>query len=754
MTLTEALRGRMTVAGRLASGYIRPVLRLVNSGALLALLVCAAGALAAELPPSASARGAEHEGRHRVQATLLLDVEKVRPGDTFRVGIHFRMEPRWHIYWRNPGDSGLSTKISWDAPGVEQGPLQWPFPDTFRTTDGFIVTHGYADEVLLFTTARASEEATGALTISAAADLLVCEVNCIPAELVVTRPLPIGQETVADPAAAAVFQKYAVQVPQPADAAGYRVAVNLEGPLRAGEKFNGSLELVRKDGGALTRSVQGDFFVPERIEALTSVSLGKPTAAGVFPMSGVAGPDATSEPVKLAGVLRLGTRQSGFQVLEVEAPLAPLAPAAASAPESPSEEAAPKTPTLALPLALLFAFLGGVILNLMPCVFPVLALKVYGFTRIVQEEGGRKGLHAVAYAGGILFSMAALAGAVVAVRAAGRGVGWGFQFQEPLFVALVCAVLVAFALNLFGVFDVGQPGSELASKVDHSHGPWRSAGEGVLAVVLATPCSAPLLGTAVGFAIAAGAFATFAVFLMIGLGLAAPFCLLVFVPSLARRLPKPGAWMERVKQLLGFALLATAVWLVWVLGGLAGVDGMARLLAFLLAVSLSAWVFGLAQRRQGMRKAVGVIVAGLLLVLSGLPLLRFEAPTGQRTSGMESAQPWEEKAVASALKAGQPVFVDFTADWCLTCKFNERTVLATTEVQRTFAEKDVAVFVADWTRRDERISRELERHGRAGVPMYLVLSPHRPNAPELLPEVITPQIVVDALARASEEHPN
>jgi thiol:disulfide interchange protein DsbD len=348
--------------------------------------------------------------------------------------------------------------------------------------------------------------------------------------------------------------------------------------------------------------------------------------------------------------------------------------------------------------------------------------------------------------------MMLLAGAVLAVRAGGRSVGWGFQFQEPLFVAAVSAVLVAFALNLFGVFTLGADGTALAGKVDQSHGLLRSVGEGVLAVVLATPCSAPLLGTAVGFAFAAGPATVVAVFLALGLGLALPFCVLVLVPGLAKRLPKPGAWMERAKQLLGFALLATTVWLVWVMGGLAGVDGMARLLAFLTAVGLGTWLYGQSQGLEGGRRVVTVGIAAVVLVACGAVALRFEeaqaAPRGSAVA--HAAQPWDEAAVAAALEAGQPVFIDFTADWCLTCKFNERTVLSREEVRAAFTKYGVAFFVADWTRRDARITTKLAEHGRAGVPMYLVLSPATPDKPEVLSELLSVDSVVQAVQRAAD----
>jgi thiol:disulfide interchange protein DsbD len=710
--------------------------RRLGWGALLFTvlgLFVGAGGARAEVPATAVATGAPDQGNDRVEASLLLDVTQVKPGDTFRVGVRFRMDPGWHIYWKNPGESGLASEITWDTPGSTVGDLQWPAPSTFRTSDGFITTYGYAEEVLLFTEARASEKATGSLQLSAAADVLVCEVHCLPAQLMLTRNVTVGPETLRDAEHAPTFDAARARVPAKPESAGHTVTLALDAkPLTAGKPFTGTLTVT----GPAAPTVEKDFFVPERIPGLARLTLspveGKP---GTFTLEGDVSPSVPPKEPRLAGVLRLGTAAAGYRSLALELPLAPVvaaegaaAPAAKAPSVSGGAAVAPES-SLSLGLVLLFAFLGGALLNLMPCVFPVLALKAYGFTRTVHAERGKVGPHALAYAGGIVGSMMVLALVVLALRAGGSTVGWGFQFQEPLFVTAVCAVLVAFALNLFGVFNVGTDGTALVEKVDASHGLGRSAGEGVLAVVLATPCSAPLLGTAVGFALAAGPATVLATFLMLGLGLALPFCLLVLVPGLARFLPKPGAWMERGKQLLGFALLGTTVWLVWVMGGLTGVDGMARLLTFLALVGLGAWMYGLAQGSTGGRKAAGVAAVVAVLAVGGLVTLRFDetGPAVRKASMVAEAQPWDEAAVTAALAAGQPVFIDFTADWCLTCKFNERTVLTREEVRAALAEHKVAFFVADWTRRDARISAKLAEFGRAGVPMYLVVSPAAPD---------------------------
>ncbi|WNG32687.1 thiol:disulfide interchange protein [Archangium violaceum] len=731
-------------------------------------LCLGSGVARAQLPATAMGTGAPDQGNPRVEAALLTDVSQVKPGDSFRIGVRFRMDPGWHIYWKNPGDSGLASEIVWDTPGTTVGELQWPTPITFRSPDGFITSYGYGEEVLLFAQAHVSDKLTGSAQLSAAADILVCETRCLPAQLMLTRNIPLGSETRPDSEHAPLFDEAHARVPVTPESSGYAVTLALDTkPLTAGRPFSGTLTVTSPKGQSVPK-VEKDFFVPERIRGLARLALspvdGKP---GTFKLEGEAAPDVPEQEPRFVGVLRLGPASVGRPSLTLDLPLAPVVAAApGSAPvvkpapalKPPAVVASAVAPesSLSLGLVLVFAFLGGALLNLMPCVFPVLALKAYGFTRTVHAERGKVVLHAMAYAGGIIGSLLALALAVLGLRAGGHSVGWGFQFQEPLFVAAVAAVLVAFALNLFGVFTVGTDGTALVEKVDSSHGLARSAGEGVLAVVLATPCSAPLLGTAVGFALAAGPATVLATFFMLGLGLALPFCLLVLVPGLAKLLPKPGAWMERGKQLLGFALLGTTVWLVWVMGGLTGVDGMARLLSFLAVVGLGAWLYGLAQGSTGARKAAGVAAVVAVLAVGGIFSLRFEdtGPAVRKASAVGEAQPWDEAAVAAALEAGQPVFIDFTADWCLTCKFNERTVLTREDVRAAFAEHKVAFFVADWTRRDARISSKLAEFGRAGVPMYLVVSPDSPDKPEVLPELLTSDTVIDAVRRASKRMAN
>ncbi len=688
--------------------------------------------VAAAPAPASTASGGIYEGKPRVQATLVSDLTQVEPGDAFRLGVQFQMARGWHIYWKNPGEAGLASEVVWDAPRVSTGPLGWPAPEVHRSPDGSITSYGYGGEVVLFTAARAQPDVHPPLTIVATVEVLVCEVQCIPARFELTRVLGVGPRR-ADAAGASLLDAAAARVPREPSSAGLRVSIRRTTPFVPGQPFEGELTVERADGSPEALA-PADAFVPERLAGILVVQ-GIAEAPGKLRLWGKASPDPASTPPRIAGVVALASGGT----LEVSAPFA-LPPGlvphtAASSPPVPA-----RTPGLAW--MLLLAFLGGVLLNAMPCVFPVLALKAYGFARTVHADHGSVRMHALAYTGGILASLLVLSLAVLGLRAAGHAVGWGFQFQEPLFVAVLSGVVLLFALNLLGVFELTVPShgtGTLVAAVDHAHGPLRSVGEGVLAVVLATPCSAPLLGTAVGFAFAASAPVVLAVFTSVGLGLAAPFSVLVLVPGLRRRLPRPGVWMERAKQLLGFALLGTGVWLTGILGSLAGVDAVVRLLAFLVVLALVAWAWGTWRRQP-------VLLGGVLVLLAtGWVALRF-GPGPTPVAGRDA---WSDEAVSRSLAQGRPVLVDFTAEWCLSCKFNERTVLASEPVQSVLARTRTQVLVADWTRRDAGIARRLAAHGRAGVPMYLVYSPAHPDQPEVLPELLTADTVVTALERAA-----
>jgi thiol:disulfide interchange protein DsbD len=393
------------------------------------------------------------------------------------------------------------------------------------------------------------------------------------------------------------------------------------------------------------------------------------------------------------------------------------------------------------------AFLGGLLLNLMPCVFPVLFLKGLALVHSGHKELRKLRAHGLVYAAGILVSFWALVGVLLGLRAAGATLGWGFQFQSPVFLALMAGLLFFLGLSLAGQFEIGLTLTSAGGSLAHKHGYTGSFFTGVLAVVVATPCTAPFMGAAIGYALSAPAAVTFAVFTALALGLAAPYAALTLQPAWTRLLPKPGVWMEVLRQAVSVPIFATVIWLAWVLAQAYGAGVLAALLASFLLLAIAGWFLG----RWPARRWAAIVAA---LILLGALVLGFLAPGRLAVSPETLAplemnglwQPWSEEAVSRSLAAGQPVFVDFTASWCLSCQVNERVALGQQEVVRAFQSRNVVLMRADWTRHDEAITRALAALGRSGVPAYALYAPGE-KAPRLLPEVLTPGMVTDALGK-------
>lgn len=749
--------------------------RAVRMLGMFSAIALASASVAVAQPPAvpdgASATTAIDDGDPRVRVALVSDHDAVEPGQTFQVGVLFQLDPEWHVYFRNPGEAAVGTEVELRSERASFGPIGWPIPERLVDPSGLITTFGYEGEVLLGAEARAAADASGEVRVEATADFLVCRVDCIPGRVELHRTLAVGAP---QPAAEEERRRIAATraaLPRTPEEAGARVDFVLEQrALRPGDRARAAFSVVTCAGPA----AEGDrclrpsapeagassAFFPDRTPGVSiAVKAVRPHpsayAGAVIDLELEAGPDDPGADQIVSGLLSLQT-DDGPLALEVRGELprarasearalvsSPLFAEAAPASEARAEESDPLPSLWAM---LLLALLGGVILNAMPCVLPVLALKAFSLARVAGEGRAARLAHTGGYTGGILLSMWALAATVVGLRAAGMEVGWGFQLQEPVFATVLSAILVVLALGLFGVFEIGVDATRLASRVDGASGLSRSLGEGVLTVVLATPCSAPFLGTAVGFAFASDAPTIVAVFTAVGLGLAAPFAAISLVPGARRLVPKPGAWMHALQQLLGFVLLGTAVWLTWIVGNVTGVDGMARTLAFLVLTAGGTWAFVTARRGSAWARRLLPAVALLAIVLGGAWVIResTERPAG----GAPQASAWSESAVQAHLAEGRPVFVDFTAAWCITCKVNERLVVQSKRVQRAFADANVAVLVGDWTERDERIRAELARYGKAGVPLYLMFSPSAPNEPEVLPELLTEALVLDAVARA------
>ncbi|MEX2207982.1 MAG: thioredoxin family protein [Myxococcota bacterium] len=741
---------------------------------LLVWLAAGLAAAAPDVPESAIGAGASDGDEVRVEARLYVESDTVQPGQKFRLGVLLSLDRGWHVYWRNSGQSGIPTKLEWAIDGAEVGPIQWPFPAVFREADGFITTYGYAREVLLLQDAVFAPGVQGEIEALVDAEFLVCEVQCIPGEVHLRRTIRVDDApALADPETHAFFEEWAARVPRDPAALGVELeAVYSLSAIRPGDAFRAALA-VRACGEPGADPVvcaklrpgtreASNAFVPDRMEGVELEATGGRSPeflAGGFllTLAGRASADPPADPNgRLRGVLAID-RDGAQQYVEVDLPL-PRAEAGANvlALESPWLEPVPfENPALDVPLwrALLLALAGGLILNLMPCVLPVLAIKVFGIAELAHERRGVVIRYGVAYLAGVLATMLVLALVVAALRAAGTSVGWGFQFQEPLFVAAVAAVLVVFALNLFGVFEIGFDATRLASAGTGAVGARRSFFEGLLAVVVATPCSAPFLGTAVGFAFASPWPLIVAIFLAIGVGLALPFVLITLVPAWARFIPRGGTWMLHLRAGLGFALLGTVVWLLWIMGRSAGSGAQTALLAYLVVVAAGVWIFGALQRAElpGIARLTSVsLVLLAVLGLSTLPVAEAR-PVAESEHAQEPTlgRAFSAVEVEAALARGRPVFVYFTADWCLTCKVNEHIVFEDPRVRAELEKRGVETFVGDWTRRDEAIRLELARFGKAGVPLYLVYSPNAPDRPIVLPEVLTVDLFLEALTQAA-----
>lgn len=653
------------------------------------------------------------DGKELVKASLLTDVDAIQPGQRFRIGVLYQMEPGWHIYWKYSGDSGIPTKIDWQLPaGFKVGELQWPLPVRDKEP-GDLQVFIYNSEVLLFADVEAPEELPpGPVELRARSDWLVCQSLCIPGSAQLSMKLNVGPP--ASSTSQAIFDRFAKQLPKPLPA-DYKVAF-----ARAGKNLQIDVE-GSPPGAAL------DFFpVPAG-----DLVLGHATQSAdriTLPI------DTAPKPVdRMDGVLVVGSGadRQGFEInSQVSA-------------SSPVPLISKADPLSGLLQALFLAILGGLILNVMPCVLPVIALKIFGFVSEAGERPDKIFRLSLAFSSGIVACFALLAAGVILLRSTGTEIGWGFQFQDYRFVLVIACLVFAFALNLFGIYEIAVSARATGGLAKLAHGRGYSGAffQGVFATVLATPCTAPFLGTASAFAFAQPAGMTFLVFLFIGIGMALPYLVLALNPGWILYLPKPGDWMLRFKQFMGFLLLGTLLWLVWILGQLKGVDAVVTLGALLLVIAILAWIKGAywtpASSPTARRFALGAM---LLVVLGAIGCYSFVTRPSQ-LSWKEFSQESLDKALAS----GHPVFVDFTADWCLTCKTNERFAIDTAPVREAFSKMDVVTLRADWTHGDPLITEILKKHGRAGVPMYLFYPGGKDREPVVLPELITSQTVLDVL---------
>ncbi|HEX7381466.1 MAG TPA: thioredoxin family protein [Nevskiaceae bacterium] len=703
---------------------------------LFALILVSAAALpvgAAAAEPGSSARTAH------LQVSLLSENSALAAGQTNWLALELKPQRGWHTYWKNPGEAGQATNIRWQLPnGVTAGPITWPTPTQLETA-GFI-DYGYdTPTALLIPLQVAKDAAAGTTTLAAHVSWLVCKDICIPGDAELHLALPTTQGPARPNSVnAALFAAARARLPQAISgthAAHYRVAdgrftVELQAAdLPHGRAFFYPLTGALVDYSAPQYAVRG--AQGWRVSTAQSRHFQAPAGDGV------------------QGVLAITTRDGKVASYAIDAVPGAVEPVPISAATETRSVVAATSGGGGLLLALAFAILGGLILNLMPCVFPVLSIKAIGVVRAATLERREQRRQGLAYTAGVVLTCLVAAGALMALRAGGQALGWGFQLQSPVFVALLACLMFVLGLSLSGVFDFGSRWMGAGQTLTRGHGAQAAFFTGVLAVVVASPCTAPFMGTAMGYAMSQPTSHALAVFAALGVGLALPFLAISFVPRLAGWLPRPGPWMVTFKQLMAFPLYLTAVWLVWVLTRQAGADAAALVLAGMVVLGLVLWAHGRWPRLRRTRAAVA-LGAAAAVVLS-LQAARFEIPVAA-ASGVQAAsadapaaaaQAWSPERVAELQAAGRTVFVDFTADWCLTCKVNERLALDSPAVRRAFAHDDVALLRADWTRRDPAITAALDHFGRAGVPLYVVYRPGQKA--RILPQLLTPGIVTAAV---------
>lgn len=684
--------------------------------------------------------------REHTQVELVADVASVEAGQSFDVALKFDLVGHWHLYWTNPGDTGLPPTVEWTLPeGVEVGPLEYPTPERVAT-DPF-VSYAYEGQVYFLAKVTVGEnvDVSNGLSLKASARWLACEEMCIPGDANLELNLPYGQTLTA--------AKYAKEIGEVRAALPQPIAADVQY-----EVLQDSISLSVAWVGLSGEAFDDLYFYAEQESVVDSAKAQVHSVDGSTLLISLPKSEYFEEPLaKLSGILYNG---SGFSAVggksgifidsSIEAEQGAVESGGSAEAYSGAEES-----KLTFGTALVFAFVGGLILNLMPCVFPILSIKILGFVDQAGEDKKKVLSHGAAFTGGVLVSFWVLAGTLIALRSAGDQLGWGFQLQSPVFVAILLVIMFLFGLSLVGVFEFGTSAIGLASKVKGS-GYGSSFFSGVLATAVATPCTGPFMGPALAFALSLSAFQSLTVFTFLALGMAAPYMILSAFPKLLEALPRPGAWMETFKQAMAFPMFATCVWLVWLMGAHVGVDGLGMVLGGLLVMAIAAWIYGkwAAPHKKTTTKRIAMAVALLVAVGGFWMMLPSENSVADSATGAGEHGPdkygiaWQEfspELVDDLRAEGKPIFIDFTAKWCLTCKVNKTVIFSSDEVKDRFEELGVEMVEADWTKRNPVITEALESYNRSGVPLYVLYSGEKDAKPMILPEVLKPSIVLDAL---------
>ncbi len=681
----------------------------------------------------------------QVRAELLAYApDGVGAGKQVWVGLQIAHQPQWHTYWKNSGDSGQPTDMQWTLPaGVQTGETRWPVPK--KIWIGSLANYGYENTVLLPVPLEVSsmyktDLLKADLEVKLKAVWLVCKQECIPEEGEFVLRIPATSSTALHKAA---FDAAFAQHPQDVKAVA---SAKIEGK---------QLEFGIRD---LPAALQGKILqlfpeTPEVLEngaklASDGAQADKATASwqqawkgdvwtASFPISAQRSASPQLMPLVLTAdgktAYRVNAKVDGAwgavaAAAQVSPELAAALKANAGASQKPVQAGGAEVTGLVA--ALLLALLGGLILNLMPCVLPVLAIKVLGFANAPSQRARVAG--GVAYSAGVVLSFVALGGLMLALRAGGEALGWGFQLQSPIVVAALALLFTLIALNLLGVFELANVLPSSVATLQVKNPQVDAFLSGVLAVAIASPCTAPFMGASLGYALGLPAWQALAVFAALGIGMASPYLAASLVPAVANLLPRPGAWMDVFKKFMAFPMLATVVWLLWVMGQQSGMDGAAALLALLLCVAMIAWALSLSGRSRTIVAIISVTIGVGLTWAIGPNVFKIQESTPIQAAGWQA---WEPGKTEQLLSQNKPVFVDFTAAWCVTCQYNKKTTLADAAVLQDFTSKKVQLLRADWTRRDPAITQALTQLGRSGVPVYVLYKPG--SAPVVMSEILS-----------------
>ena len=713
-----------------------------------------------------------------VEAELLAQTTGAAPGSTIYVALRQKITPGWHTYWRNPGDAGQATSLTWTLPaGWTAGDIVWPAPE--RYIAGPLMNYVFSDEVYLPVpiTVPADAKVGDKVTLKAAADWLVCKDVCVPEDATLSIDVPVVAAPSMDPTVGKAISDTLAAAPKPAglkatfsaDATTVRVSITGDGVKGVDVShayffpYNGAVidqikaqQAERGPEGLTMLLAPGYDFQhgkpPATLDGVIELSPGHGFEVSATPGAPLADAAGTAPPV-----VATDAGKGGGQAAADNKTASLLFPAAGGIALLGGPAPKPVPVALALPVAIAFALLGGVILNLMPCVFPVLSMKAAALARHV-EAPGRARAEGVAFLIGCVLTFIILAAVLIAAQKAGQSVGWGFQLQSPGMVAVLCLIMLAVGLNLSGVFEIGLSaqgvGQGLAGRSDMIGAFFT----GVLAVVVAAPCSAPFMASAIGWALLQPPVAALSVFAALGVGLALPFVAVSFAPALFKLLPRPGVWMDIFRKVLAFPMYGAAAWLAWVFVLEAGDAALPFLFAAAVALGFAAFLWGVSQHglKPWLSRALAVVALIAVVPLSfagakmsATPVASAATPTTGPVAGVPT-EPWSPDKVAAIRASGKPVFVDFTAAWCVTCQVNERTALATSAVADAFKKTGAVYLKADWTNRNPDIAKALAAVGRSGVPLYLLYDAGGTGDPKILPQLLTSGGVVEALNAAAK----